>query len=76
MSRSSYTKTLQQWFAHYGFPDCPLTDQELAYLWRHDFGVEQAYSIGCDVSSGFAFNDCAADVKERQHDQNTQGRGA
>ena len=51
-----YIATLKKDFAYYGFIECPLTDEELAHLYRENIHLDIAYGIGCDVAAGFDFD--------------------
>mgnify|MGYP006422404407 CR=1 FL=1 len=48
---------MKKQFSFYGFPDCPLTDQDIDFLLDFNFSEDQIYSIGCDVNAGFPFHD-------------------
>lgn len=45
-------------FLHYGFTDIPLTKEEVSSCHRAGLGIPKVYSIGCDVNSGFPFEEC------------------
>ena len=45
----------RQKFAFYGFPACPLSNDELRAIWKAGGSTDCAYSIGCDVNAGFSF---------------------
>ena len=51
-----YIATLQKEFAKYGFTACPLTDVQLVTLYKHSIKLDEAYTIGCDVNSGYPFD--------------------
>jgi len=42
-------------FSRYGFPACPLTDNQINDLFYRGFSVDEVYSIGCDVNAGISF---------------------
>ena len=52
-----YIATLKRKFAKYGFIDCPLTDEQLTTLYKHNVKLEEAYMTGCDVHCGFSFTE-------------------
>ena len=51
-----FIATLRKEFAKYGFTTCPLTEQQLTTLYKLNIKLEDAYSIGCDVNSGYHFD--------------------
>jgi len=57
MNSTNYKTELRQEFAHYGFTECPLTDCQMGILFRLGYSIGDAYGIGCDVNSGFYFDD-------------------
>ena len=57
MTKDKYISRLKSTFAHYGFTYCPLTEKEMAFLYDCLFTIEQAYEVGCDINSGFDFNE-------------------
>ena len=57
-----YIKAVQLEFAEYGFAACPLTSEMISYLYERSISVDQAYGIGCDINSGFTFNQCVEDL--------------
>ena len=62
-----YIATAQRDFARYGFVSCPLTEEQLARLYRLNVKLDQVYGIGCDVNAGVDFDravevNCASSV--------------
>lgn len=55
-----YIATLKKDFAKFGFIECPLTDEEIAHLYRENIHIDIAYGIGCDVAAGFEFFEAIA----------------
>ena len=51
-----YIATAKREFASVGFISCPLTDEQLTYLYQQNVKLEDVYGIGCDVNSGFDFD--------------------
>ena len=62
-----YITTLQREFSKYGFTECPLTTDQMTALYKNNIKLEEAYMIGCDVSSGFRF-DVAYDANLAEED--------
>ena len=56
-SKAQYKQDLKAEFAHYGFPSCPLSDSEIGILYTLGYSLNDAYEIGCDVNSGFYFDE-------------------
>ena len=58
---NNYIETLKKEFAKYGFTACPMTDSQIATLYRRAVRIDTAYEIGCDISCGYPF-DVASDA--------------
>ncbi len=56
MSKPS-VKEIQTEFAKWGHVGCPLTMRDIEVCWRHRFGIEDIYGIGCDVAAGYSIED-------------------
>lgn len=52
-----YIATAQRDFAKYGFIGCPLTEDQLAHLYKLNIKLDQVYGIGCDVNAGIPFEE-------------------
>lgn len=50
-----YIATAQREFAKFGFVGCPLTEEQLADLYRRNVSLDHVYGIGCDVNAGVDF---------------------
>jgi len=50
-------KKLNQMFLRYGFLVCPLTNDEISLLISDHYTDKVIYDIGCDVASGFPFEE-------------------
>ena len=50
-------KKLNQMFLRYGFLVCPLTNDEMSLLISDHYTDKVIYDIGCDVASGFPFEE-------------------
>ncbi len=55
--KQNYFQQLQTMCARYGFTACPLTEREANALQTSGISVDGAYSVACDVASGFSFID-------------------
>lgn len=55
---NEFKKVVQTMFAKYGFVETPFSDTELKTLWLIDFDIDNVYTLGCDVASGYNFNEC------------------
>lgn len=55
---------IKQTFAFYGFPEYPLTDEQLAFCYDNNLDDGDIYTIGCDVNAGYEFSDCIQEVLE------------
>jgi hypothetical protein len=51
-----YIATAQREFATYGFVGCPLTEEQLAHLYKLNIKLDKVYGIGCDVNAGVSFD--------------------
>jgi hypothetical protein len=56
-------KTVQKRFADFGFPECPLSETEIAKCREAGFTTGQIYLIGCDVDAGYPFAEAVAAMK-------------
>ena len=52
---TAYRAALIHKFAAHGFSSTPLTDAEILDCFWAELSLDDAYSIGCDVNSGFPF---------------------
>jgi hypothetical protein len=52
-----YISTLKRDFARYGFVGCPLSDEELAQLYKLNIKLDVAYGVGCDVAAGYTIQE-------------------
>ena len=57
-----YISTAKRDFARYGFIAPPLTDEQLAALYRKNIKLDHVYGIGCDVNAGFTLEEAIAAV--------------
>ena len=48
---------LERTFALFGFTKTPLSREQIERHIQIGFTDEQVYSVGCDLNSGFAFNE-------------------
>ena len=64
-SKAQYKQDLKAEFAHYGFPNCPLSDSEIGTLYTLGYSLGDAYGIGCDVNSGFYFDEAIKGAVEQ-----------
>lgn len=58
MNIEKYRAIIESEFAKYGFIRSPLNQNEIAQCWLYRLSTECAYSIGCDVNTGFTFSEC------------------
>lgn len=57
MKAAIYVAELRATFAFYGFPASPLSEAEMIECHTQGLTLDQAYSVGCDVASGWPFAD-------------------
>lgn len=61
LSLKQYVQAVRRQFVHYGFPSHPLGTTDMRKCYEAGLTVGDAYSVGCDVNSGYGFADCLSD---------------
>lgn len=54
-TKQVYIGNMHKMFAHYGFSQCPLTEERLQWLYDCNVIEAVAYRIGCDVAAGVSW---------------------
>ena len=53
---TAYSNALIHKFSFYGLLETPLTGAEILACFNAGLSLDDAYSLGCDVNSGFPFD--------------------